>query len=59
LRAIYEEVRDIFEMPDSKNPRFRRKRDHSEKAAEAGVKSGQDVAALIIARADPKPQRKP
>ncbi|MGA3172570.1 MAG: hypothetical protein ABSE62_16330 [Chthoniobacteraceae bacterium] len=46
-------------MPESKQPRLKRKRDHTEKAAEAGLKSGQDVAALIIAKADPKPQRKP
>ena len=45
-------------MPESKHPRFKRKREDAEKAAEAGVKSGQDVAALIIARADPKPSTK-
>jgi len=46
-------------MPESKHTRFKRKRDNAEKAAEAGLKSGQDVAALIIAKADPKPPRKP
>lgn len=46
-------------MPEAKHPRFKRKRDHAYKAAEAGLKSGQDVAALIIAKADPKPPRKP
>jgi len=46
-------------MPDAKQPRFKRKRNDAEKAAEAGLKSGHDVAALIIARADPKPPRKP
>ncbi len=48
-------------MGQPKYPRFKRKRDDAEKAAEAGLKTGQDVAALIIARADPKPpaKRKP
>jgi hypothetical protein len=50
---------DITIMADAKHPRFKRKRDHAEKSAEAGLKSGQDVAALIIAKADPKPQRRP
>jgi hypothetical protein len=42
-----------------KQPRLKRKRDHAEKAAEAGVKSAQGVAALVIAKADPKPRKKP
>ena len=48
-------------MPEAKHPRLKRKRDHAEKAAEAGVKSAQDVLALVIAKADPKPptKRKP
>jgi len=46
-------------MSESKHPRFKRKRDHAEKAAEAGLKSAQDVLALVIAKADPKPPRKP
>jgi hypothetical protein len=39
-------------MPQPKHPRL--KRDHAEKAAEARVKSAQDVAALVIAKADRK-----
>jgi len=46
-------------MPDAKHPRFKRKRDHAEKVAEAGVKSAQDVLALVLAKADPKRPRKP
>jgi len=39
---------------------LKRKRDYAEKAAEAGVKSAQGVAALIIGKADPRPpKRKP
>jgi hypothetical protein len=46
-------------MPESKYPPFKHKRDHAEEAAEAGVKSGQGVDALIIGKADPKPHSKP
>jgi len=50
-------------MPEPKHPRFKRKRNDAEKAAEAGVKSAQDVLALVLAKADPtRPkngQRKP
>jgi hypothetical protein len=46
-------------MQKPKQPRFKRKRNESEKAAEAGLKSGQGVAALIIAKADPKAPCKP
>jgi len=51
-------------MGQPKQPRrFKRKRDAAEKAAEAGIKSGQDVVSLFIAKADPKRpqngQRKP
>jgi hypothetical protein len=46
-------------MPDAKHPRLKRKRDDAEKAAEAGLKSGQDVVAMVIAKADPKPRKKP
>ena len=49
-------------MPNAKHPRLKRKRNDSEKAmeaVEAGLKSGQDVAALVIAKADPKPHKKP
>jgi len=40
-------------------PKYPRRKRTEHKAAEAGLKSGQDVAALIIAKADPKPPRKP
>jgi hypothetical protein len=46
-------------MPDAKHLRFKRKRNDAERATEAGVKSAQGVAALIIGKADPKPPRKP
>jgi len=46
-------------MPHPKQLRLKRNRDRAEKAAEAGVKSAQGVAALVVAKADPKPPRKP
>jgi len=48
-------------MSEPKPTRFKRKRNDAEKAAEAGagVKSAQGVAALVLAKADPKPPRKP
>ncbi len=59
--CIFQGIWDGVRMGQPKYPRFKRKRDDAEKAAEAGLKTGQDVAALIIARADPKPpaKRKP
>ena len=45
-------------MPEAKRPRLKHKRNDAEKTAEARLKSGQDVAALIIAKADPMPPAK-
>jgi hypothetical protein len=41
-------------MSDTKSPRFKRKRDTSQKAVEAGVKSAQAVFAKVLEKADPK-----
>lgn len=43
-----------LDVQNGKHPRLKRKRDRAEKAAEAGLKSAQDVLALVVAKADPK-----